>query len=241
MDQRLHGPQHHPGRQPEVGGQDVVPVLLEQAMDALMDALVGRALFGWRVEERELMLQHAVQLGFELVRHQQRVHDGGQLPAQAAGPRGGQRLLDGLLHLRRHGPGAAAGADRHAAHALLPGAGRGAGAGPGPGAVERGFWRDQGLHRTVVRCPGMGQCLAGLSGLRRGGRAPRTAANPGRGHGAYVAFLDISLGITGPVLGAAAGAWGVEAVYLAGAVAVALPLLVALRPLRAPAQGGQHA
>jgi len=49
--------------------------------------------------------------------------------------------------------------------------------------------------------------------------------------GAYVAFLDISLGITGPAAGAVATAWGVGAVYLAGAVAVACSLAVAVRLL----------
>lgn len=45
--------------------------------------------------------------------------------------------------------------------------------------------------------------------------------------GAYVAFLDVSLGIASPLAGALAGAAGVASVYLAGAVAVALSGLVA--------------
>jgi hypothetical protein len=56
-----------------------------------------------------------------------------------------------------------------------------------------------------------------------------------------VAFLDIALGITGPALGAVAGAWNVGAVYLAGAVAVGLSLLVAVGLLAAPLPGGRHA
>jgi hypothetical protein len=46
--------------------------------------------------------------------------------------------------------------------------------------------------------------------------------------GAFVAFLDISLGITGPAAGAIASAAGVSAVYLAGAAAVALAAVVAM-------------
>lgn len=64
--------------------------------------------------------------------------------------------------------------------------------------------------------------------------------NRGMAMGAYVAFLDISLGITGPALGAVAGAWSLETVYLVGAVAVALSLLVALRLLTAAPKGGHH-
>ena len=56
-----------------------------------------------------------------------------------------------------------------------------------------------------------------------------------------MAFLDISLGITGPAAGALAGAWGVEAVYLVGALAVALSLPVALRLLATTSRGVQHA
>ena len=59
--------------------------------------------------------------------------------------------------------------------------------------------------------------------------------------GAYVAFLDISLGITGPVAGLVAGNAGVGAVYLVGAAAVALSLGVALDLRLRPAAGGHHA
>jgi hypothetical protein len=45
--------------------------------------------------------------------------------------------------------------------------------------------------------------------------------------GAFVAFFDISLGITGPAAGAIASAANVNAVYLAGAVAVALSTIIA--------------
>lgn len=46
--------------------------------------------------------------------------------------------------------------------------------------------------------------------------------------GAYVAFLDVSLGVTAPLAGALAGKWGINAVYLASAAAVALSAAVAL-------------
>lgn len=85
---------------------------------------------------------------------------------------------------------------------------------------------------------GFGYSLAfpgfGVEAVRR---APPQSR--GTAMGAYAAFLDISLGITGPVLGAVAGAWGVGTVYLAGAIAVASSLLVALRLLMA-APGGLH-
>jgi len=46
--------------------------------------------------------------------------------------------------------------------------------------------------------------------------------------GAYVAFLDIALALTSPLAGALAAHRGVASVYLAGAIAVALAMLVAL-------------
>ena len=75
-----------------------------------------------------------------------------------------------------------------------------------------------------------------------GVEAVRRAPPQSRGiaMGAYVAFLDISLGITGPLLGAVAGAWGVDAVYLVGAIAVASSVLVAVRLLISAPEGTQH-
>lgn len=74
---------------------------------------------------------------------------------------------------------------------------------------------------------GFGYSLAfpafGVEAVRR---APPQAR--GVAMGAYVAFLDISLGITGPAAGWIASAAGVGSVYLAGAVMVALSLAVAL-------------
>lgn len=86
---------------------------------------------------------------------------------------------------------------------------------------------------------GFGYSLAfpgfGVEAVRR---AP--PQNRGVAMGAYVAFLDISLGITGPALGAVAGTWGVDAVYLVGAIAVASSLLVAVRLLISAPKGTQH-
>ncbi|WP_374583182.1 arabinose transporter [Pseudoduganella sp.] len=56
----------------------------------------------------------------------------------------------------------------------------------------------------------------------------------GAAMGAYVAFLDISLGLTSPLAGALAGAHGVSAVYLAGCAAVSGALLIAIRLLQPP-------
>jgi MFS family permease len=63
----------------------------------------------------------------------------------------------------------------------------------------------------------------GVEAVRRSPPQSRGAAM-----GAFVAFLDISLGITGPAAGAIASAAGVSAVYLAGAAAVALAAVVAM-------------
>lgn len=87
---------------------------------------------------------------------------------------------------------------------------------------------------------GFGYSLAfpgfGVEAVRRAPPQSRGAAM-----GAYVAFMDISLGITGPAAGAIAGAWGVEAVYLMGALAVGLSLLVAVRLLASPGREVRHA
>lgn len=78
---------------------------------------------------------------------------------------------------------------------------------------------------------GFGYSLAfpgfGVEAVRR---APPQAR--GLAMGAYVAFLDISLGITSPLAGLLASGWGIGAVYLGGAIAVALSFAVALMLLR---------
>ncbi|ROM70315.1 arabinose transporter [Pseudomonas brassicacearum] len=65
------------------------------------------------------------------------------------------------------------------------------------------------------------------------------AQTRGLAMGAYVAFLDISLGITSPLAGVLASAWGIEAVYLGGAVAVALSFGMALLLLMGRANAKQ--
>ena len=73
---------------------------------------------------------------------------------------------------------------------------------------------------------GFGYSLAfpgfGVEAIKRA--PPQTR---GLAMGAYVAFLDIALGISSPLAGALAGAAGVASVYLAGAVAVACSVVVA--------------
>ena len=59
--------------------------------------------------------------------------------------------------------------------------------------------------------------------------------------GAYVAFLDMSLGITSPLAGLLADAGGIASVYLAGATAVALSVVVALKLLFGASKGNRHA
>ncbi|MBC3376400.1 arabinose transporter [Pseudomonas sp. SWRI92] len=86
---------------------------------------------------------------------------------------------------------------------------------------------------------GFGYSLAfpgfGVEAVRR---AP--PQNRGLAMGAYVAFLDISLGITSPLAGLLASGWGIGAVYLGGAIAVALSLGVALMLLRGQAVQVQY-
>ena len=65
------------------------------------------------------------------------------------------------------------------------------------------------------------------------------AQTRGLAMGAYVAFLDISLGITSPLAGVLASGWGIEAVYLGGAVAVALSFGMALLLLMGQANAKQ--
>lgn len=73
---------------------------------------------------------------------------------------------------------------------------------------------------------GFGYSLAfpgfGVEAIKRA--PPQTR---GLAMGAYVAFLDIALGISSPLAGALAGSAGVASVYLAGAVAVMLAVGVA--------------
>ncbi|TBU76570.1 arabinose transporter [Pseudomonas daroniae] len=86
---------------------------------------------------------------------------------------------------------------------------------------------------------GFGYSLAfpgfGVEAVRRAPPQTRSLAM-----GAYVAFLDIALGITSPLAGALASAQGVASVYLAGAITVALALVIAFRLLSdRPATTGQ--
>ena len=77
---------------------------------------------------------------------------------------------------------------------------------------------------------GFGYSLAfpgfGVEAVRRAPPQTRSLAM-----GAYVAFLDMSLGITSPLAGLLADAGGIASVYLAGATAVALSVVVALKLL----------
>lgn len=79
---------------------------------------------------------------------------------------------------------------------------------------------------------GFGYSLAfpgfGVEAVRRAPPQTRSLAM-----GAYVAFLDIALGVTSPLAGVLAGAWGIASIYLAGAVAAGLSMIVAWRLLKA--------
>jgi MFS family permease len=88
---------------------------------------------------------------------------------------------------------------------------------------------------------GFGYSLAFVGfGVEAVRRAPPQSR--GMAMGAYVAFLDISLGVMGPVLGAIGSRFGISAVYLAatGLIFAAFPItVVLLRPAgrSAPARG----
>ena len=87
---------------------------------------------------------------------------------------------------------------------------------------------------------GFGYSLAfpgfGVEAVRRAPPQTRSLAM-----GAYVAFLDMSLGITSPLAGLLADAGGIASVYLAGATAVALSVVVALKLLFGASKGNRHA
>lgn len=91
------------------------------------------------------------------------------------------------------------------------------------------IWRadDATLVYFGAALTGFGYSLAfpafGVEAVRRAPPHTRSLAM-----GAYVAFLDIALAITSPLAGALAAHRGVASVYLAGAIAVALAMLVAL-------------
>lgn len=87
---------------------------------------------------------------------------------------------------------------------------------------------------------GFGYSLAfpafGVEAVRRAPPQTRSLAM-----GAYVAFLDIALGVTSPLAGVLAGLRGVASIYLAGAIAVGMALIVAWRLLTtAPSKGALH-
>lgn len=91
------------------------------------------------------------------------------------------------------------------------------------------IWRAQtpALAYMGAALTGFGYSLAfpgfGVEAVRRAPPQTRSLAM-----GAYVAFLDMSLGVTSPLAGLAAARWGIQSVYLCGAIAVATAALVAI-------------
>jgi MFS family permease len=73
-----------------------------------------------------------------------------------------------------------------------------------------------------------------------GVEAIRRAPSESRGFamGAYTAFLDLSLGLSSPLLGLVAGWFGLGAVFLASALVVTCSAAVAVRLLNAPRRAG---
>ncbi|MFZ3000763.1 MAG: arabinose transporter [Undibacterium umbellatum] len=93
------------------------------------------------------------------------------------------------------------------------------------------WWADTATMTYLgIAFTGFGYSLAfpgfGVEAARRAPPQSRSVAM-----GAYVAFLDISLGIASPLAGLIAGRWGVDTVFLASGVAVGLSMLVAMRLL----------
>lgn len=95
-----------------------------------------------------------------------------------------------------------------------------------------------GAETGAVACvgaalTGFGYSLAfpgfGVEAVRRAPPQTRSLAM-----GAYVAFLDLALGITGPLAGFLAEGWGTGVVFLVGAIAVALSAGVALHLWKQP-------
>lgn len=78
---------------------------------------------------------------------------------------------------------------------------------------------------------GFGYSLAypgfGVEAIRRAPPQTRSLAM-----GAYVAFMDIALGLTTPLAGALANVQGIAAVYLAGAVTICFALMIAMLLLK---------
>ena len=82
---------------------------------------------------------------------------------------------------------------------------------------------------------GFGYSLAfpgfGVEAVRRAPPQSRALAM-----GAYVAFLDVALGVGGPVTGLIANRFGVDAVFLAGAGVVACAMIIAARLMAVPSR-----
>jgi MFS family permease len=97
------------------------------------------------------------------------------------------------------------------------------------------IWRASGVSMAYAGAAltGFGYSLAfpgfGVEAVRRAPPQSRGAAM-----GAFVAFLDISLGLTGPAAGAIATAAGVSTVYLASAIAVLSSTIIAGYLLASP-------
>src|SRR3982750_1715747 len=94
------------------------------------------------------------------------------------------------------------------------------------------------LALAGVTLTGLGYSLVypgfGVEAIRR---APRESR--GLAMGAYTAYLDLSLGVTGPALGLVAGWAGLNAVFLASTAVVVCAAVVALRLMFLPLRSEQ--
>ncbi|STV03052.1 transporter [Klebsiella pneumoniae subsp. pneumoniae] len=92
-------------------------------------------------------------------------------------------------------------------------------------------YADDGENRYF---PYRGWLFAGLSGAGRGGGESGAAAQSGVGAGDYTVFMDLSLGVSGPLAGLLMAWTGISMIYLAAAGLVMAALLLGWRLKKRP-------
>ena len=89
-----------------------------------------------------------------------------------------------------------------------------------------------------MACSSPEPVFAGLPGAGCGGGESRAAAESGAALATYTVFMDMSLGITGPLAGLVMARAGVPVIYLAAAGLVVMALMLTWRlkwpPVQAP-------
>ena len=88
-----------------------------------------------------------------------------------------------------------------------------------------------GENRRLTRGGGV---FAGVPGIGRSGGKSSAAAESGAALATYTVFMDLSLGVTGPLAGLVMSWAGVPVIYLAAAGLVAIALLLTWRLKKRP-------